>query len=108
MTGFRIDPEALEGAIKELEDARDRARAAAHKAMSVKPGELTAKDSTTETARQKFIERASGDSASLRASADAVKDRLTEKIEAYRATLEEYRRAEDNATVDSDRINRQA
>lgn len=108
MTGFRIDPEALEGAIKELEDARDRAEKAAKKAGSVMPGELTAKDSTTQQARQQFIERANGESASLRASAAAVRDSLNAKIEAYRNTLEEYGRAEDNATVDADRINRQA
>lgn len=108
MTGFRIDPEALEGAIRELEAARDRAAEAADKAVSVKPGELTAKDSTTQMARQQFTERANGDSASLRAAARATSDKINEKIEAYRATLEEYRRAEDNATVDAGQINRQA
>ena len=108
MTGFRIDPEALEGAIKELEDARDRAAEAVRKAEGVKPGELTAKDSTTQQARQLFVDRANGNSASLRASADAVRNTLTEKINAYRASLEEYRRAEGNATVDASRINRQA
>lgn len=108
MTGFRIDPEALESAIRKLEDAREKADAAVYSATSVTPGELTAKDSVTMNARQKFTDRATGESSSLRTSATALRDKLTQKIDAYRATLEEYRRSEDNATVDADRVGRQA
>ncbi|MCX2733294.1 hypothetical protein OOZ19_23880 [Saccharopolyspora sp. NFXS83] len=108
MTGFRIDPEALEGAIRQLEDARDIAEQTSFDAAGVKPGELTAKDSVTSEARQKFADMANGNADSLRGAALAVRDKLNEKIQSYRDTLDEYRRAEDNATVDADRINRRA
>ncbi|MBK0870872.1 hypothetical protein INP57_29120 [Saccharopolyspora sp. HNM0986] len=107
MTGFRIDPEALEGAIKELEAARDSASQLMDEAKYLQPGELTAKDSVTASARDAFANRAHGDAASMRSSAQAIRDKVNEKIEAYRQSLDEYRRAEDNATVDASRIDRQ-
>ena len=78
------------------------------KSGGVEPGELTAKDSITGQARQKFIDRANGGSESLRVSAAAIRDKLTGKIDSYRATLEEYRQADDNASVDAGRVDRRA
>lgn len=107
MTGFDIDPVALENAIKKLEGPRDKADQIARSAQDLESGELSAKDPVTKEARKKFNDLASGSGGSLRSSAQAVRDKLTEKIDAYRATLEEYRRAEDAATVDADRVGRQ-
>ncbi|GAB2659874.1 hypothetical protein GCM10027271_18230 [Saccharopolyspora gloriosae] len=106
MTGFRIDPEALEGAIRKLEDARDEARRLTQSSQMAMPGELTAKDATTATARELFEARASGVDASLQGTAGEIVKKLTAKIESYRQTLEEYRQADDNATVDANQVGR--
>ncbi|WP_258343135.1 hypothetical protein [Saccharopolyspora gregorii] len=106
MTGFRIDPEALEAAIRELEDARENAEALAQNSRTAMPGELTAKDATTATARDLFRERAGGADSSLQGAAAEIVKKLNEKIDSYRSTLEEYRIADDNATVDADRVGR--
>ncbi|MEU6131637.1 hypothetical protein ABZ805_20890 [Saccharopolyspora sp. NPDC047091] len=108
MTGFRIDPEALEAAIRELEDARERAAGLVNAAHSATPGELTAKDSVTAEARELFRDRAGGAEFSLQAAAEEVTQKLTAKIESYRATLDEYRLADDNASVDADKIDRRS
>ncbi|MCA1189411.1 MULTISPECIES: hypothetical protein [unclassified Saccharopolyspora] len=104
MTGFRIDPEALEAAIRELEDARDQAFKMTRSVQSAMPGELTAKDSITSGARELFRDRANGADASLQMAAGSIVDKLNAKIEAYRDTLDEYRLAEDNASVDASRV----
>ncbi|WP_243789908.1 hypothetical protein [Saccharopolyspora gloriosae] len=108
MTGFRIDPEALEGAIRKLEEARDEAQELAQSSRGAMPKELTAKDSITGEARALFTDRVNGADASLQGSANAMIDKLTAKIEAYRATLDEYRSADENASVDAGQIERRS
>lgn len=109
MTGFGLDPEALESAIKRLEDARDRVRGLSANARTVEPHELVAQDSTTRRAFDAFVQQASGDQpGSLRNNAEAIVTELDAKIADYKASLEEYRRAEDSATIDAGRVNREA
>lgn len=109
MTGFGLDPDALEGAITRLEDARDRMEKMTRDATKVEPHELVAHDSTTQRAIDAFVRQASGDQpGSLRNNADAIREELNAKIEEYKASLEEYRRAEDSATIDAGRVNREA
>lgn len=108
MTGFNIDPDALEKAIKKLETPRDTAKSIADSALNLQPGELNAGDKITQSAQKKFVELANNkDAGSLHSSASEIHKKLDEKIEAYQATLEEYRRSEDAATVDASRINQQ-
>ncbi len=109
MSGFVVDPDALAGAIKRLEDARDRVSDLMDQAETVQPHELTAQDKTTQRAYEAFSQQATGDQpGSLRSNASAIRDELNAKIEQYRASLEEYRRAEDSATIDAGRVNREA
>ncbi|MDR7301867.1 hypothetical protein [Haloactinomyces albus] len=102
--GFGVDRDALMKAIQELEDARDEAYQLAESATTISPGELTAKDVSTLRARQMFQERMTGDEKSLHAMADTIRKRLNEKIQAYKASLDEYHRADDNAAVDGQRL----
>ncbi|RCW37474.1 hypothetical protein DFQ14_1282 [Halopolyspora algeriensis] len=106
--GFGVDRDALMAAIKKLEDIRDRAEQLGQEALSMEPGELTAKDVSTLRARQMFQKRMTGGDGSLQSSADAIYTKLQEKIDAYRAVLGEYARADDNAAVDGQRLEGQA
>ncbi|KAA5831099.1 hypothetical protein ABT337_20340 [Saccharopolyspora hirsuta] len=108
MTGFRVDPKALELAITKLEEVRDDADSLLQQAVNVKPGELTAQDSYTTKARQAIQERATGNAGSLTMAVKELRGKLNEKIDAYKATLEEYRRNDDAAATDANRIQREA
>ncbi|QGK68238.1 hypothetical protein GIY23_00385 [Allosaccharopolyspora coralli] len=109
MTGFGLDPDALEAAIKRLEDARSELQSLVRQATLVEPHELVAQDETTKRAYKAFVDQASGDQpGSLRSNAFAIRDELDAKIKQYQASLEEYRRAEDSATIDAGRVNREA
>ncbi|QUH00391.1 hypothetical protein HUO13_05780 [Saccharopolyspora erythraea] len=108
MAGFRLDEAALEGAIARLKELQERTLGLFQNATELKPGELTAGDATTNTARQKIQERATGNEGSLRMVANQLHDKLKEKVAAYETTLREYRAAEENATVDAGRVEWQA
>ncbi|MGI8307613.1 hypothetical protein [Saccharopolyspora hattusasensis] len=108
MAGYGVDPNALESAIKKLEDIRDQAQALLISAETVTPGELTANDGYTNKARQAIQERATGDQGSLRMASSELYDKLGEKIEAYKATLEEYRRNDVASAADVSRVQREA
>ncbi|RCW44672.1 hypothetical protein DFQ14_104262 [Halopolyspora algeriensis] len=105
---FGVDTDALRKAIKELEKARDQATKLEQDAGGISPGELTAQDAHTQKARQMFQDRMTGGEGSLRSSASHIARKLQEKIDAYNATLEEYGRAEDNATADAQHIERRS
>ena len=108
MAGFGIDPVAIEGAIKKLEGIRDDMTSMIRSVSFLEPGELTAQDAATVLARKKIQERATASDGSLRGVTDELRVKLQEKIDAYRATLDEYRASEDAATVDAGRVNQQA
>ena len=108
MTGFGVDPAALEGAIKKLEDTRDDVTSMVQQVSFLKPGELTAQDAATTLAREEIQKRATGEDGSLRVVANQLREKLQEKIDAYRSTLDEYQAAEDAATIDASRVNQQA
>lgn len=99
-----VDRDRLENAVKKLEAIRDDAFGLARGADAVTPGELTAQDVTTHFARQWFQKRINGDEDSMQAYAMKIRDGLQQRIDAYRATLDEYARAEDNATADNTRL----
>ncbi|GAA0519843.1 hypothetical protein [Saccharopolyspora thermophila] len=108
MTGYGVDPDALESAIKKLEDIRGNVRALLEQAGEVTPGELTANDAYTRMARQAIQDRATGEHGSLRMVATELAAKLTEKIDAYRATLDEYRRNDDAAAGNVSRLRDEA
>lgn len=101
MAGYLVDPAGLESAIKKLEDIRDNARSMVQSVARAAPGafagELTAKDTYTTSAYEKINERAVGEQGSLQVIVKDLTKKLTEKIEAYQATLDEYRRNDDAA-----------
>ncbi|TWG08824.1 hypothetical protein [Saccharopolyspora dendranthemae] len=101
MAGYLVDPAGLESAIKKLEDIRDNARSMVQSIARTGPGafagELTAKDNYTSSAFKAINERAIGDQGSLQVIVKDLTTKLTEKIEAYQATLDEYRRNDDAA-----------
>lgn len=101
VAGYVVDPAGLENAIKKLEGARDDAQsmvrsisATAHGAFA---GELTAQDNYTLAAYKEINKRAVGDQGSLQMIVNDLNKKLTEKIDAYKATLEEYRRNDEAA-----------
>ncbi|GGI74899.1 hypothetical protein GCM10011581_09850 [Saccharopolyspora subtropica] len=108
MTGYVVDPAAPENAIKKLEDIRDDSQALLRQASEVTPGELVANDSYTTKARKAIQERATGQEGSLRAAAEALEKKLTEKIEEYKAALDEYRRSDEAASAGVSRVEREA
>ncbi|WP_406689117.1 hypothetical protein REH65_23495 [Saccharopolyspora sp. ID03-671] len=91
----------MESAIKKLEDIRDNARSMVQSIGRSAPGafagELTAKDNYTSSAFKAINERAVGEQGSLQLIVKDMTAKLTEKIEAYQATLDEYRRNDDAA-----------
>ncbi|GAA0505762.1 hypothetical protein GCM10011581_32130 [Saccharopolyspora subtropica] len=108
MTGYGIDPDALESAIKKLEEIRDNVDALMEQAVTVTPGELTANDAYTNKARKAIKDRATGDHGSLRIATRELSAKLTEKINAYKATLDEYRRNDDAAGASVSRVRHEA
>ncbi|MBE9376515.1 hypothetical protein IQ251_18855 [Saccharopolyspora sp. HNM0983] len=104
MAGYNVDPEALEGAIKELEDIQDDLVSLLRQVDDVKPGELTANDDVTNKARQIIQDRATGEQGSLRTSTNELIEKLRDKIASYKETLAEYKRADDAAAADVDRL----
>ena len=108
MAGYRVDPGALESAIKKLEHIRDSANSLVAQASRVNPGELTANDDYTNQARQAIQDRATGDHGSLRMVSQELMKKLDEKIDAYRETLREYRELDEASAVDVNRINGRA
>ena len=104
MAGYSVDPEALEGAIKDLEDIQQDLVSLFRQVDDVKPGELTANDDVTNKARQIIQDRATGEHGSLRKSANELIENLDSKIVAYRETLAEYKRADDAAAADVNRL----
>lgn len=103
MAGYLVDPAGLESAIKKLEGIRDDARSMVQSVARSGPGafagELTAKDSYTSSAFKAINERAVGEQGSLQVIVKDLNKKLTEKIEAYQATLDEYRRNDDAAAA---------
>ncbi|MGJ7909126.1 hypothetical protein ACOQFL_21915 [Actinopolyspora sp. H202] len=97
--GFGVDYEKLRAAVEELRKARDEAKNISDQSESIEPGELTAYDDTTGSAREVFQKRMNGPEGSLRAAAEDIRKKLDEKIVAYEALLREYGLAEDNASV---------
>ncbi|WP_190822237.1 hypothetical protein [Saccharopolyspora pogona] len=101
MTGFGIDPDALDGAIKKLEDIRDESML--HSIAQVAEGdfaaELTAKDGYTTKAAEAINKRGVDERGSLQM---AIRE-LTAKLDAYQATLEEYRRIDEAASAGGNR-----
>ncbi|GAA4838954.1 hypothetical protein GCM10025787_19350 [Saccharopolyspora rosea] len=108
MTGFGVDPDALRGAVKQLEGIKANAQDLVRNAARVKPGELTADDPSTTRVRQVLQERAVGEKGSLREIANGLVQKLDEKIKAYNDTLREYEAAEEHATVSGRQVDRQA
>lgn len=109
MPGYKLDPDALEKAIKDLEDIRRRILdIATRSAHALIPGELTAGDPHTGKAIKAFRQRALGGQDSLRFELNEIAKYLSNKIEDYKQSLEEYRRSEDAATIDASRIQREA
>ncbi|GAA4619191.1 hypothetical protein [Saccharopolyspora hordei] len=108
MAGYRVDPGALESAIKKLEELRNRAERLVRQAAQVKPGELTANDNYTNQARMAIQERATGEHGSLRVVSQELMKKLEEKINAYNETLREYRDLDEASAVAVNRINAQA
>ncbi|MGW1677882.1 hypothetical protein [Saccharopolyspora sp. NPDC002376] len=112
MSGFGVDPAALEGAIKKLEGIRDDAQSLV-RSISVTghgafAGELTAKDTYTTKAFEEINKRAVGQQGSLQIAVKELTDKLGEKIDAYKATLEEYRRTDDAAGSNVSGVQREA
>ncbi|GGI74924.1 hypothetical protein GCM10011581_09900 [Saccharopolyspora subtropica] len=108
MTGYGVDPDALESAIKKLEEIRKNIEALMKQAGEVTPGELTANDAYTNKARKAIQDRATGEHGSLRVATRELSAKLTEKIDAYKATLEEYRRNDDAAAAGVSRLRDEA
>ncbi|SFD85227.1 hypothetical protein SAMN04487819_10494 [Actinopolyspora alba] len=105
--GFGVDHEKLQAVITDLEAALDEARALERQAEQSEPGELTAYDDTTEQAREAFKKRIRGEG-SLNSAAMNIRQELERKINAYRAILQEYGLAEDNASVAQRETERQS
>ncbi|WP_344134377.1 hypothetical protein [Saccharopolyspora halophila] len=103
MAGYVVDPAGLENAIKKLEGIRDDADTLHQQAAEVKPGELTAQDTYTAKARQAIQDRATADSGSLSMTVGELRTKLTEKIDAYKSALEEYRRNDEAAAAEARR-----
>ncbi|MFC7340693.1 hypothetical protein [Saccharopolyspora griseoalba] len=103
MAGYVVDPAGLESAIKKLEAVRDDADSLRRQAGMVKPGELTAQDAYTSKAREAIQERATGETGSLTMIVGQLRAKLTEKIDAYQAALDEYRRNDEAAAAENRR-----
>jgi hypothetical protein len=112
MTGFGIDPEALDSAIKKLEGIRDDAQSLVRDISRTMPGafagELTAKDQYTTKVFDEINKRAVDEQGSLQVTAKSLTNKLTEKINAYKATLDEYRRTDEAARSGVSRVQREA
>ena len=108
MPGYKLDPEGLKSAIHELIDIRNSVYQLSQKSNRLSPGELTAGDLYTKNAHKAFKELALNERNSLRSELDNIRKFLEEKINAYQSTLEEYLKAEDNASVDTGKIQREA
>ena len=103
VAGYVVDPAGLESAIKKLEAVRDDAESLRRQAAQVTPGELTAQDAYTTKARQALQDRATGETGSLTTTVGQLRTKLTEKIDAYQAALDEYRRNDEAAAAETRR-----
>ena len=108
MTGFKLDPDALEKAIRDLEDIFFSVQKLRDRSSNLKPGELTAKDRNTRTAYTAFEQLANKDRNSFQGETDEILKTLEKKIESYKTALEEYKKTEDNASVDTGKIQQEA
>ena len=106
--GYKLDPEALEKAIRELQDVQDSVYELREKTANLSPGELRAGDANTQSAYKTFRDLAVNKQNSLRAELDNIREILEERIKSYEDALEEYKKAEDNASIDAGKIQREA
>lgn len=104
MPGYQLDPDALEKAIKDLRDLLFSINDLRQKTANLVPGELSAGDKHTRGAHQAFKDIALNEKNSFLAETNEILKIVEEKVESYRAVLEEYKRAEDNASIDSGKI----
>ncbi|WP_146134789.1 hypothetical protein [Actinopolyspora mortivallis] len=106
--GFEVDKAKLWEALNELKGARDEAESLARESLTIVPGELTAKDQTTDQAREFFQKRMVDSDGSLWRSAKDIYEKIQEKIDAYEAVLGEYGESDYNADVGSRNIERRS
>ena len=108
MTGFKLDPEELKKAINELLDIRDNLYELREKSIRLDPGELTAKDRSTQNARQAFKDLATKERDSFQGETREILKTLEKKIESYKSALAEYKKTEDAASIDTSKIQQEA
>ncbi|MER7011206.1 hypothetical protein ABT324_07245 [Saccharopolyspora sp. NPDC000359] len=108
MSGFRVNPDALQAAVDDLRGAHEQVLDMILKARNIDAGELTAGDRATQAFKDEIQKRAVGDAGSLETFAQALADKLKVKIEGYEATLREYGALDEAASVDQLRANPQA
>jgi hypothetical protein len=101
--GYKLDPEALEKAIKDLEDIYFRVQNLTRKAAA-QPGELTAQDPHTRKAYDEFKKKSADDQESLFATCEDISKKLRDKITTYKEALKEYKASEEAATIDTNKI----
>ena len=105
MAGFDVDPVALRSAVNKLKDQREELTHLLEDAgRGLMIGELTAGDSVTKQAKTKFEQLAHGGDGSMVAAVRSLRDRLTQNIDAYEATLRQYESDDDAAASDAERL----
>ena len=108
MTGYKLDPDELESAIKELQDLLFSVNDLRGKSAFMVPGELRAGDRNTRNAYEAFKDIALNEKNSFLAETDEILKTLEEKIEYYKSALAEYKKAEDAASIDTSKIQQEA
>ena len=108
MPGYKLDPEALEKAIRELEEIFLSLQGLRVRSNKLSPGELTAGDLTTQSAHKAFEEKATKGRDSFQIETNEIAKILQKKISSYKEVLKEYKEAEENASVDTGKIHREA
>lgn len=108
MTGYKLDPDELESAIKELQDLLFSVNDLRGKSAFMVPGELRAGDRNTRNAYEAFKDLAISDQNSFRSEMDKIRQLLEQRIDSYKSALAEYKKAEDNASIDTSKIQREA
>lgn len=97
---FSVDIPRLQAAVKKLEDARVQLDNLVGGSSRLKVGELTAGDGITRYAVEELQKRAVGPQGSLQIASQQLADVLNHKIDAYKASIAEYQRAEEHSTLD--------
>ena len=106
--GYKLDPEALKSAIGDLIDIRSSVYALLRDSVRLSPGELRAGDIYTQNAHKAFKELALNNKNSLWAELNKIRELLEERIKDYQESLEEYLKAEENASIDAGKIQRES